>query len=134
MLVFSWLIFKVSFSKLITEDPTHILNHNRFVKVRKKNFYYRYISSSFTVNADILHEHGSAEEQYSYVHLQNFKDSQDPELVWRFGRACYCIYTYSSATKKMKTTVIMNGLKAVERAVQLDSQNANAFVVGLSFN
>ena len=90
-------------------------------------------SSNFTVNADILHEHGSAEEQYSYVDLQNFKDSQDPELLLRFGRVCYCIYTYSSATK-MKTAVIMNGLKAVERAIQLDSQNADAFVVGLTFN
>ena len=28
----------------------------------------------------------------------------------------------------------MNGLKAVERAVQLDSQNADAFVVVLMFN
>ena len=86
--------------------------------------------SSIAKNADWLNEHRSAEEQYRYVELQNFGHSQDPELLWRFARACYCIYAYStSATKEAKAAAIKDGLKAVEKAVELDPDNADAFVV-----
>ena len=82
-------------------------------------------------HADWLNDHQSAEKQYEYVKLQNFKDSEDPELLWRYGRACHCIYTYSEATKEAKAAAIWDGLSAVEKAVHIDFQNANAFVVRL---
>ena len=81
-------------------------------------------------HADWLNEHRSAEEQYHHAESQNFRHSQDPELLWRFGRACHCVYSYSTvATKEVKAAAIQDGLRAVEKAVQIDPQNANAFVV-----
>ena len=79
--------------------------------------------------ADWLNDHQSADKQYEYVKLQNFRDSEDPELLWRYGRACHCFYTYSDAAKQLKAAAIWDGLSAVEKAVHIDSQNANAFVV-----
>ena len=90
------------------------------------------VSTNGISHADWLNEHQSAEEQYHYVESQNFRHSQDPELLWRFGRACHCVYSYSVAsTKEVKAAAIKDGLKAVEKAVQLDLCNANAFVVSL---
>ena len=80
-------------------------------------------------HADWLNEHQSADAQYEYVRLQNFKDSADPELLWRYGRACHCYYTYSDGEKEAKAAAIWDGLSAVEKAVHIDSQNSNAFVV-----
>ena len=81
-------------------------------------------------HADWLNEHRSAEDQYHHAESQNFRHSQDPELLWRFGRACHCIYSYSTvATKEVKAAAIQDGLRAVEIAVQINPGNANVFVV-----
>ena len=87
--------------------------------------------SKSIAHADWLNDHQSAEEEYEYVKQQNFKDSQDPELLWRFGRACHCVYTYSNTAKAVKAAAIRDGLSAVEKAVHIDSQNANSFVVSV---
>ena len=87
--------------------------------------------SKSIAHADWLNDHQSAEEQYEYVKQQNFKDSQDPELLWRFGRACHCIYTYFNTAKAVKAAAIRDGLSAVEKAVHIDSKNANIFVVSV---
>lgn len=79
--------------------------------------------------ADWLNVNESAEKQYEYVKSQKFMDSEDPELLWRFGRACHCIYTYSNAAKEVKAAAIWDGLSAVEKAVLADSKSSNAFVV-----
>ena len=85
--------------------------------------------SESIAHADWLNDHQSADKQYEYVTLQNFRDSEDPELLWRYGRACHCFYTYSDAAKQLKAAAIWDGLSAVEKAIHIDSQNANAFVV-----
>ena len=87
--------------------------------------------SKSIAHADWLNDHQSAEEEYDFVKQQNFQDSQDPELLWRFGRACHCVYTYSNAAKEVKAAAIWDGLSAVEKAVHIDSKNANAFVVSV---
>ena len=51
------------------------------------------------------------------------------ELLWRYGRAYHCFYTYSGAATEARAAAIWDGLSAVEKAVHIDSQNANAFVV-----
>ena len=86
--------------------------------------------SEIIAHADWLNDHQSADKQYEYVKLQNFRNSEDPELLWRYGRACHCFYTYSdTAREAAKAAAIWDGLSAVEKAVHIDSQNANAFVV-----
>ena len=85
--------------------------------------------SEAIAHADWLNDHQNADKQYEYVKVQNFRDSEDPELLWRYGRACHCFYTYSDAAKEAKAAAIWDGLSAVEKAVHIDSQNANAFVV-----
>ena len=86
--------------------------------------------SDIIAHADWLNDHQSADKQYEYVKLQNFQNSEDPELLWRYGRACHCFYTYSdTAREAAKAAAIWDGLSAVEKAVHIDSQNANAFVV-----
>ena len=88
------------------------------------------VSTNRVSHADWLNDHRSAEEHYDYVESQKFRHSQDPELLWRFGRACHCVYSYSTvATKEVKAAAIKDGLKAVEKAVQIDLCNADAFVV-----
>ena len=88
------------------------------------------VQSNSISHADWLNEHRSAEEQYRYVESQHFGHSLDPELLWRFARACHCVYAYAtSATKEAKAAAIKDGLKAVEKAVELDPNNADAFVV-----
>ena len=87
------------------------------------------MKSESIAHADWLNDHQSADKQYEYVKLQNFRDSEDPELLWRYGRACHCFYTYSDAAKEAKAAAIWDGLSAVEKAVHIDSQNANAFMV-----
>ena len=86
-------------------------------------------SENIIARADWLNDHQSADKQYEYVRLQNFRNSEDPELSWRYGRACHCFYTYSDAAKEAKAAAIWDGLSAVEKAVHIDSQNANAFIV-----
>ena len=81
--------------------------------------------------ADSIYEYQSAVKQYNYVLLHELNKSENPESLWRYGRACYCLYAYSSASKEEKATAIMDGLKATEKAVLLDPQNAHAFVVSL---
>ena len=86
--------------------------------------------SEIIAHADWLNDHQSADKQYEYVKLQNIRDSDDPELLWRYGRACHCFYTYSDmAREAAKAAAVWDGLSAVEKAVHIDSQNANAFVV-----
>jgi hypothetical protein len=86
--------------------------------------------SEIISHADWLNDHQSADKQYEYVTLQNFRDSEDPELLWRYGRACHCFYTYSDTAKETtKAAAIWDGLSAVEKAVYIDSKNANAFMV-----
>ena len=80
-------------------------------------------------HADWLNDHESADKQYDYAKLQNFSDSEDPELLWRYGRACHCFYTYSDAAIEARAAAVWDGLSAVKKAVHIDSQNANAFVV-----
>ena len=89
-------------------------------------------ASDCAKHADWLYEHCSAREQYDYVQLKNFNESQDPELLWRFGRACDCLYTFSSASKEEKAAAIRDGLKAVQKAVGINPKNSSAFLV--SFN
>lgn len=89
--------------------------------------------SKCIAHADWLNDYQSAEEQYEYVKLKKFKESQDPELLWRFGRACHCVYTYSNAAQEVKAAALWEGLSVMERAVCIDSQNANAFVVSIKY-
>ena len=80
--------------------------------------------------ADSIYEYQSAVKQYNYVLLHELNKSENPESLWRYGRACYCLYyAHSSASKEEKATTIMDGLKAIEKAILLDPQNAHAFVV-----
>lgn len=85
--------------------------------------------SHSVTEADSMHEHQSAVKQYNYVVSQKFNESENPEFLWRYGRACHCFYAYASASEEEKATAIMDGLKATEKAVLLDPQNAHAFVV-----
>ena len=89
-------------------------------------------ASDCAEHADWLYEHCSAREQYDYVQLKNFNESQDPDLLWRFGRACHCLYVFSSASKEEKAAAIRDGLKAAQKAVEIDQISSYAFLV--SFN
>lgn len=90
------------------------------------------IRSCSIAQADSMYECQSATKQYNYVVSQKFNESENPEILWRYGRACHCFYAYSSASKEEKSAAIMDGLRATERAVLLDPQNAYAFVVSSS--
>ena len=83
--------------------------------------------------ADSIHEHQNAVKQYNYVVSNKFNQLENPETLWRYGRACYCFYSYSSTSKEEKGTAIMDGLKATEKAVLLDPQNAHAFLVSFMY-
>ena len=82
-------------------------------------------------NADWLNQHQSAEKEYDYVKSQCFNESQDAELLWRFGRACYRIYHHSNASNEVKANAVRDGLKACEKAVELEPRNSFAFTVSM---
>lgn len=87
------------------------------------------IKSCSIAQADSMYERQSATKQYNYVVSQKFNNSENPEILWRYGRACFCFYDYSSASKEEKAAAIIDGLRAAQKAVLLDPENAYAFVV-----
>ena len=126
-----------------SQGKTHMLYGASLISMLSEQFHFKKMETiavkaqdeivtgtrSVIAHADWLNDHESADKQYDYAKLQNFSDSEDPELLWRYGRACHCFYTYSDAAIEARAAAVWDGLSAVEKAVLIDSQNANAFVV-----
>lgn len=90
-------------------------------------------SSQSIVNvADRLHDQGDPERTYLY--LKQFADLDDPEILWRYGRSCAYVYQLLVARDEQiheQRKVVDEGLKAAQRAVDLNGDNSHCIHVSL---
>ena len=89
-------------------------------------------SQSIISVADRLHEQGDPERTYLY--LKQFADLDDPEILWRYGRSCAYVYQLLVARDEQiheQRKVVDEGLKAAQRAVDLNGDNSHCIHVSL---
>ena len=82
--------------------------------------------------ADRLHEQG--DPQSTYLYLKQFADLDDPQILWRYGRSCSNVYSLFVARDEQmhkRRKVVDEGLKAAQRAVDLDGGNSHCIHVCL---
>ena len=78
---------------------------------------------------DKLYYSKGADAVYEYVGplIENI---HDPEVLWRYGRACGVMYKCLVEDRQQKTEVVKKGLRAVERAMEIyPAQNSHCIHV-----
>ncbi|XP_053323198.1 regulator of microtubule dynamics protein 1 [Spea bombifrons] len=68
--------------------------------------------------ADYLHGNGEMEKLYEF--LTQYKDSEDPEILWRFARACREISQLGNITPDEKKRVVYESHDFAKKALEKD--------------
>ena len=83
--------------------------------------------------ADRLQKEGRFKAAYTY--LRKHCDMDNPEVLWRFGRACSQMFKFrknlDSTTAKQLGIVVKEGVNAVIKASELDAKNPHCFYVSI---
>ena len=83
--------------------------------------------------ADRLQKEGRFNTAYTY--LRKHCDMDNPEVLWRFGRACSQMFKFrkklDGTTAKQLGIVVKEGVNAVIKASELDAKNPHCFYVSI---
>lgn len=78
---------------------------------------------------DKLYYSNGADAVYEYVG-PHIEDIHNPEVLWRYGRACGVMYKCLVEDRQQKTEVVKKGLRAIERAMEIQpAQNSHCIHV-----
>lgn len=80
--------------------------------------------------ADELHERGDPQRTYHY--LKQFADVDNSQILWRYGRSCshlYQLFVMRDEQMHKRRKVVDEGLRAMQRAVDLDGENSHCIHV-----
>lgn len=80
--------------------------------------------------ADELHEQGDPHRTYNY--LKQFADVDNSQILWRYGRSCshlYQLFVVRDEQMHKRRKVVDEGLRAMQRAVDLDEENSRCIHV-----
>ena len=71
----------------------------------------------------------------AYTYLWRHRDTDNPDVLWRFGRACSQMFKFrkklDSITAKQLGIVVKEGVNAVTKASKLDAKNPHCFYVSM---
>ena len=81
-------------------------------------------SESIIEHADELFHSGGVDVVYEY--LSSFVETlQDPDILWRFGRACGVMYKFLANDKQSRIKVVQRGLDALECALKINDKSSH---------
>lgn len=88
-------------------------------------------SESIIEHADKLFHTTGVDVVYDY--LSSFSETvQDPNILWRFGRACGVMYKFLARDRQSRKEMVQRGLNALEWALKINDQNSHTLHVSYS--